>query len=83
MRSAGEKPPHLVAKGENNMRRDGYFKIDETKVHGAVIFPARFAHDMSAIDTMIRMVAAGISGKLQYVSPTKKRVIPITENGLN
>lgn len=63
------------------MRRNGYFKVDETEAHAAVIFPAVFAHDMSAVDTMRLMIAAGISGKLQYVATTA-RVIPITASGV-
>jgi len=62
------------------MRRNGYFKIDGTEAHAQVIFPATFAHDMSAVDTMRRMVSAGLSGKLAWV-PRVARVIPITENG--
>lgn len=63
------------------MRRDGYFKVDETEAHAAVIFPAKFQHNLSAVDTMRLIVSAGISTRLQYFA-TVGRMVPITENGV-
>ena len=62
------------------MTRNGYFKIDETETHAAVIFPADFARGLSAIGAVRQVLAAGIYGQLQYVAGAR-RTIPITESG--
>lgn len=60
--------------------RPGYFKVDETDEHAAIIFPPAFCKHISAVDLTRWLPHYGIAERLRYV-PANATIVPITQNG--
>lgn len=59
--------------------RSGYFKVDATVAHGAIIFPGNFVGGTPVVDLRRWLDHRGIFDPIVYRAPPT--IIPITENG--
>ena len=63
--------------------RPGYFKVDETDEHGAVIVPAQFRYGLALLDVKRWMHACGIHEPIRYVPAAHSPVDTMIANALN
>lgn len=56
--------------------RPGYFKVDETPVSPAVIFPAPFHRHSSAVEVGRYLARAGFDSKLVYIPMAPGSEVP-------
>lgn len=61
--------------------RTGYFKVEQTNMHAAIIFPSHFVGGTLLTELRTWLDRRGIQGPIVY-APARIVVVPITETGV-